>query len=490
MKSTSIYEDIAKRTGGDVYIGVVGPVRSGKSTFIKKFMDAAVIPNITDEAERTRALDELPQAAGGKTIMTTEPKFIPEKSVTVDVGAAHARVRMVDCVGYVVDGAEGTTEEGEARMVMTPWSESEMPFEEAAEYGTRKVITEHSTVAVLVTTDGTIGDLPRDSYIPAEERCIRELKEYGVPFVIVLNSSEPDSERAEALALSLEEKYSSPVALVSCLELDRTDADQILGMLTFEFPVREIVFTVPDWTATLPADHHLRLDILSAVREMAEGVSRLSDASCIKIPEDEKENMTATVVDISLGEGAASVRLSVDDSLFYDVISELTSFTATDRGELLSKLIELSDMESEFEKYKEAISDVERMGYGIVMPSVSEMELDEPEIMKQNGSYGVRLRASAPSVHLIRANIETEIRPVVGSEQQSEELVNYLLSEFENDASRIWDSNIFGKSLYDLVNEGLHSKLTNMPEDARSRLSETLSKIINEGSQGLICIIL
>jgi len=396
---------------------------------------------------------------------------------------------MVDCVGYVVDGAEGTREEGEARMVMTPWSPDAMPFEDAATLGTKKVITEHSTVAVLVTTDGTIGDLPRDSYIPAEERCAKELAESGVPFVVVLNSAQPDSERAESLANSLEEKYSTPVALVSCVELDRTDADQILGLLTFEFPVREITFAVPDWTSSLPTDHHLRVELLDAVRKMSEGVSRLADASCIKMPQDE-ERMTASAYDVSLGDGTASVRITVDDSLFYEVIGELTSFSAANRAELLTKLVELSDMESEFEKYKEAIDDVERIGYGIVMPSVSEMELDEPQIMRQNGSYGVKLRASAPSVHLIKADIETEIRPVVGSEQQSEELVNYLLSEFENDASRIWDSNIFGKSLYDLVNEGLHSKLTNMPEDARLRLSETLSRIINEGSQGLICIIL
>lgn len=489
MKSTSIYEDIAKRTGGDVYIGVVGPVRTGKSTFIKKFMEAAVIPNIKDESERARALDELPQAAGGKTIMTTEPKFIPERAVTVDVGAAHARVRMVDCVGYVVDGAEGVTEEGEARMVMTPWSEEALPFERAAEFGTKKVITEHSTVAVLVTTDGSIGDIPRDSYIPAEERCASELKEYEVPFVIVLNSAEPDSERAESLAMSLEEKYRAPVALISAPSLDRTDADQILGMLTFEFPIREITFQIPDWTSSLPDDHHLRLEIKDAVAKIAESTHRLSDASCIKLDGDDGR-LSASAYDVSLGDGTALVKLTVDDGLFYDVIGELTSFTAKSRAELLSKLISLSDMEREFEKYREAIEDVERIGYGIVTPSVSEMELEEPVIVKQNGSWGVKLRAKAPSVHLIKADIETEIRPVVGTEQQSEELVGHLLSEFEADASAIWDSGIFGKTISDLVNEGLHTKLNNMPEDARVRLSETLSRIINEGSEGLICIIL
>ena len=490
MKNLSIYEDIAKRTGGDIYIGVVGPVRTGKSTFIKKFMESAVIPNIADESERSRALDELPQAAGGKTIMTTEPKFVPEKAVNVDVGAAHARVRMVDCVGFVADGAEGTEEEGAARMVSTPWSEEPMPFEDAASLGTEKVIKEHSTVAVLVTSDSTFGDLSREAMIPAEEKCAARLREYGVPFAIVLNSARPDSEEAENLALSLEEKYSAPVALVSCTSLDRADAEQILSMLTFEFPLRELTLTLPEWIAALPEDHRVRKAIVKTVSEIASETCKLSDAGCVKIPEGCELKMTATPCDVSLGDGTAIVRLSLDDSAFYDALAELTSFTAKDRGELLKKLIELSDMEGEFEKFRGAIADVERCGYGIVLPSVAEMELDEPEIVKSGGAYGVRLRASAPSIHLIRANIETEIRPAVGSEQQSEDLVNYLLSGFENDAAKIWDSNIFGKSLYDLVNEGLHAKLSNMPEDARGRLSDTLSRIINEGSQGLICIIL
>ena len=490
MKSTSIYEDIAARTGGDIYIGVVGPVRSGKSTFIKRFMETSVIPNIKDPAEAERAKDELPQSAGGKTVMTVEPKFVPEKAVTVDAGAAHARVRMVDCVGYMAEGAEGATEGGEARMVSTPWSKEPMPFEEAAELGTEKVISDHATVAVLVTTDGTVGDLPREAYVAAEERCAAKLKSAGVPFVTVLNSSAPESEEAEALAVSLEDKYRAPAALISCTDLDKADAEQILNMLTFEFPVRELTFTFPDWTATLPDDHHLKTDLIAAVKRIAAETRRLSDAGCIKMPDGADPKISASTVDVSLGDGAATVRVTLDDSLFYDVIGELTSFTATDRAELLSKLIELSGVRREYEKYREAIRDAETKGYGIVMPAVEEMELDEPVIVKRDGAYGVRLRASAPSVHLIKANIETELSPVVGSEAQSEELVGYLLSEFGNDASRIWESNIFGKSIYDLVNEGLHSKLNNMPEDARGRLGETLSRIINEGSEGLICIIL
>ncbi len=490
MKSTSIYEDIAERTGGDIYIGVVGPVRSGKSSFIKKFMESAVLPNIEGEAERARAKDELPQSAGGKTIMTSEPKFVPEKAVELSLGAAHAKFRMVDCVGFMVDGAEGMSEDGRERMVMTPWGDEPMPFTQAAEFGTEKVINEHSTLAVLVTTDGTIGELQRDSYIPAEERCVAELKETSTPFVIVLNSAEPESERAEALALSLEEKYSSPVALVSCVDLDRTDAEQILGMLTFEFPVREMRFELPDWSAVLPDGHPLREEITDGIRQIAKNTSKLSEASCIKTPEEMREGVGISVTDVSLGDGVSSFRVTFDDSLYYGVIREMTRFSVSGRAELLEKLIELASAEEELSKYRDAIDEVERVGYGIVMPTVSEMELDEPEIVKDGTSYGVRLRAVAPSIHLIKADIETEISPVVGTEQQSEELVKYLLSEFENDASQIWESNIFGKSLYDLVNEGLHTKLNNMPLDARGRLAETLSKIINDGSRGLICIIL
>lgn len=492
MKNTGIYEDIAKRTNGDIYIGVVGPVRCGKSTFIKKFMDTVVIPNIKDENERQRANDELPQSAGGKTIMTTEPKFIPENSVTVDIGKAHMNVKMVDCVGYMVDGAEGVEEDGNVRMVSTPWDAEPLPFDEAAERGTRKVINDHSTVAVLVTTDGSFGDLPRDSFVPAEERIATELSGLGKPFVIVMNSSDPDSEASEALALSLEEKYSAPVALVNCLDIDRSDIEQIISMLTFEFPISELNVTLPDWTMSLPEEHWLRESLIDHVKGMAEKTSKLSDVAYISSESggDGNVNISANTYDVNLGEGRAFVKITLDESLFYSIIEDLTSFTITNKGDLLTKLKEMSEMKEEFEKFRDAIDEVERCGYGIVMPTVDDMELEEPEIVKQQGAYGVRLHAGATSIHLIKTRIETDINPIVGTEKQSEDLVKYLISEFENDPSELWNSNMFGKSLYELVSDGLHGKLTNMPADARAKIGDTLSRIINEGSQGLICIIL
>ncbi len=494
MKNTGIYEDIAKRTNGDVYIGVVGPVRCGKSTFIKRFMDLVVIPNIKDENERARATDELPQSAGGKTVMTTEPKFIPENSAVIDIGNAHMNVKLVDCVGYMVNGAEGDKEDGKARMVSTPWDEGPVTFEEAAEKGTRKVIADHSTVAVLVSCDGTFGDIPRDSFIPAEERIASELKALSKPFVIVLNSASPESEASVSLALSLEEKYKAPVALVNCLDLDKGDIEQIISMLTFEFPISEMTVEIPDWTETLPVGHWLKESLINSVKVMAERTSKLSEVAYINgsaVINGEKDiQIGANAYDVNLGEGKAYVRLTLDDGLFYRIVEELCDVSVTNKGELLSKLKELSEISSEFEKFRDAIDEVERCGYGIVMPTVSEMELEEPEIVKQQGAYGVRIHAGAPSIHLIKTRIETDINPIIGTEKQSEDLVNYLLSEFDNDKTKIWDSNMFGRSLYELVSDGLHAKLMNIPDDARAKLSDTLSRIINEGSQGLVCIIL
>ncbi|MBE6562336.1 MAG: stage IV sporulation protein A [Ruminococcaceae bacterium] len=494
MKNTGIYEDIAKRTNGDIYVGVVGPVRCGKSTFIKKFMDTLVIPNITDENERKRATDELPQSAGGRTIMTTEPKFIPENSVRVDIGNAHLNVKMVDCVGYMAKGAEGNMEDGHARMVSTPWDAEPVPFEEAAEKGTRKVISEHSTVAVLVTCDGTFGDLPRDSFIPAEERIVNELTGLSKPFVIILNSAVPEDEKSLSLAMSLEEKYKAPVALVNCTELDRADIEQIINMLTFEFPLRELTFEMPDWTGTLPEDHWLRGALLTTVKSVAESTSKLSEVSYIGGSEVSSPmgdvHVGAVAARVDLGEGTAYVKLTLEEGLFYRMIEELCDITVTNKGELLSKLCEMAETEAEYEKYREAIDEVERCGYGIVMPTVSELELEAPEVVKQQGAYGVRLHAGAPSIHLIKTRIETDINPMIGTEKQSEELVSYLLSELENDASKVWDSNMFGRSLYELVSDGLRAKLTNIPNDARGKIGDTLSRIINEGSTGLVCIIL
>ena len=492
MTDTSIYKDIAERTGGDVYIGVVGPVRSGKSTFIKRFMESLVLPNIKEGYGRDRARDELPQSAAGKTVMTTEPKFIPDEAVEINPsGAGKLRVRMIDCVGYMVDGAMGVLEEGQPRLVRTPWSDEPMPFADAAEEGTRKVICEHSTIGMVITCDGSIGEILRESYVEAEERVIRELKELGKPFAVILNSAHPVSNEAVMLGHQLEEKYGVPVALVSCLELDGEDIGSILEMVLGEFPVTEVEITMPEWTKELPESHHIKSSVIEKVKECAqkslkmgdvrEAYSTLSDIEYVK---------TANVTELDLGKGIAAIDLQLDDALFYKTLGELSGLPIASESELLPLLCELAQIKSKYDKVAGALTDAEERGYGIVMPDISELRLEEPEIVRKQGGYGVKLSASAQSIHMIRANIETEINPMVGSEQQSEELVKYLLREFDESPSSIWESNIFGKSLYDLVNEGLHSKLEHMPDDARTKLSETLERIINEGSGGLICILL
>lgn len=504
MTGSEIYRDIATRTGGDIYIGVVGPVRTGKSTFIKKFMETVVIPNIAGEHDKKRARDELPQSAGGRTVMTTEPKFIPDEAVQISVGdCGRVNVRMIDCVGYLVPDAIGNTENGTPRMVHTPWSEEAVPFDEAAETGTRKVILEHSTIGMLVTTDGTFGDIPRDSYLEAEERVAREMQAIGKPFAVILNSAEPDSARAEALAMDLEKKYGAPVALVNCLELNGEDISHILHMLLMEFPIREIALRMPGWTSALGADHWLCAAIEDAALKTARAISKVGqvpDMYMSALAETLTESLkgsggteytvSAVAEQIDLGSGRAQVRLALPDSLYYSIIGELTGLDIHGERELLCVLRSLTDAKREYDKYAEAIRELDAHGYGIVMPDVDSLRLEEPEIVKQAGGYGVRLRASAPSVHMIRASIETEINPIVGTEQQSEELVRNLLRDFEEDPKQIWESNLFGRSLYELVNDGLHAKLAHMPDDARQKLGETLSRVINEGSGGLICIIL
>ena len=500
VADTSIYREIAERTHGDVYVGVVGPVRTGKSTFVKRFMETAVIPNIPDEADRIRARDEMPQSAGGKTVMTTEPKFIPDGGVTVEVDGARMRVRLADCVGYMIPGAMGGTEEGEIRMVRTPWHEEPVPFEEAAAVGTHRVIAEHATVGMLVTTDGTIGDLPRENYVAAEERVAAELTELGKPFAVILNSARPESEEAVALASRLEEKYRAPVALISCAELDAEDVRQILGMLADEFPAKEAEVILPGWTAALPADHKLRGVLRNAVREAAGELKKLSDArgafartlenAVNREMATDGEGAEAVPLSCDAGRGEATLRLALPERLYYDTVSDLTGIRMEGEEDLIGTLCRLSDDAREFGRYREAIEAVNGDGYGIVMPEPDTLELKEPEIIRQGGGWGVRLRATAPSIHMIRADIDAEISPIVGTEQQSEETVKQLMEDFERDPSALWESNMFGRTLYDLLNDGLHAKLEHMPPDARRKFGETLSKIINEGSQGLICIIL
>lgn len=492
MPEHSIYKDIAERTGGDIYVGVVGPVRSGKSTFIKRFMEAVVLPNIGEGYSRDRARDELPQSAAGKTVMTTEPKFIPEDAVPIVLdNNARMRVRMIDCVGYLIPEAMGAIEDGKARMVRTPWRDEAMPFVEAAEMGTHKVITEHSTIGMLVTTDGSIGDIPRAAYVEAEERVVKELKELGKPFAIILNSATPAAEPSRKLAMELEEKYGVPVALISCLELDAEDIRHILGMILEEFPVAEVTVQMPRWTTALEENHRIRISLRNTLCRCAAGVHRIGDVKEAFMGLAENEYVDGVTLDLlDLGSGRASVSVSMTEQLYYDVISELTGFEIRDEQQLISLVRDLATVKEKYDKVAQALEQVNTTGYGIVMPDVEDLHLEEPQIVKQSGGYGVKLRAGAQSVHMIRANIETEINPIVGTEQQSEDLVRYLLKEFEEDPTSIWQSNLFGKSLYELVNEGLHTKLDHMPDESRKKLSETLERIINEGSNGLICILL
>lgn len=492
MSERSIYNDIARRTGGDIYIGVVGPVRSGKSTFIKRFMESMVLPNIKEGYDRDRARDELPQSAGGRTVMTTEPKFIPDNAVTIEMGEGEQmRVKMIDCVGYIVPDALGTLEEGQPRMVRTPWQADPMPFVEAAELGTKKVINEHSTIGMLISTDGSIGDIPRESYVSAEERVVSELKAIGKPFAMILNSANPADPKSIALAYELEEKYGAPVALVNCLELDSEDIKNILEMVLCEFPVTEIRVKLPSWMQALDETHPVKKSICDCICKCAQKVEKVGEIKKAFSILTQNEFINRFAFDcIDYGCGGAKMSVFCPDDLYYKVVSELTGFDISSEEQLVYMLKEYSVKKAEFDRIAEALSDAEEKGYGIVMPDVSALSLEEPEIVKRQGAYGVKLRASAQSIHMIRANIETEINPIVGSEAQSEDLVKYLLEEFEEDPKKIWESNMFGKSLYELMNEGLHTKLDHIPEQSRNKLSETLERIINEGSSGLICIIL
>ena len=489
---SDIYNDIAKRTDGDIYVGVVGPVRTGKSTLIKLFMETLVLPNIESDFRRERANDELPQSAAGKTIMTTEPKFIPEEAVNIKLSnSASFNVRMIDCVGYILPSALGYLENNAARMVHTPWSAEPMPFNEAAEIGTRKVINEHSTVGLVVTTDGSISDLPRAEYEEAEQRVIDELKEIRKPFVVLLNCVYPESIPAVELAKSLEEKYQVPVLPVNCLEIHERDIKDILRQLLYEFPIKEISVEMPRWIVALEKDHWLKASLYGAIQQAALKVERIRQVEQEMGQLGQFENIDeAQIRSIDLGKGQATVQIQVPGELFYKVLGETTGLEIQDESGLMPCLVELSQIKQEYDKIKGALDQVAATGYGIVMPSLEELQLDEPEIIKQGGRYGVRLKASAPSIHMMRADIKTEVAPIVGSEKQSEELVMYLLKEFEEKPQNIWSSNIFGKSLHELVNEGLHNKLYQMPQEARMKLQETVERIINEGCSGLICIIL
>lgn len=490
--TNQIYQDISARTGGDIYIGVVGPVRTGKSTFIKRFMESLVIPNIENVYQRERAQDELPQSGSGRMIMTAEPKFVPEDAVSVSLDEnATVQVRLIDCVGYMVDGALGVTESGEERMVSTPWYDHPISMSEAAEFGTQKVIRDHSTIGLVVTTDGSITDLERENYVEAENRVIAELNEIGKPFVILMNSAHPDAPETRALCEELSDKHGVSCIAVNCLTIDEDEILKLIQNILYEFPLSELDFYLPSWVEALPCDHILKQELYGTMKQSAEKIHRIREVSnAVELISECDKISDVTLKEIDLGSGVVSCELDLPRKLFYELLSEQSGFTIESDGQLLSLLSKLKTVNQEYEKISSALEEVRETGYGIVMPTTEELSLEEPEIMKQGGRYGVRLRASAPSIHMMRADITTEVAPIVGSEKQSEELVMYLLEEFEKDPAKIWDSNIFGKSLHSLVNEGLNNKLYHMPHEARMKLQETVERIINENCSGLICIIL
>ena len=491
-RSTSIYQDMAARTGGSIYIGVVGPVRTGKSTFIKRFMETQVLPHIDNAYRRDRAQDELPQSGSGRTIMTAEPKFVPEEAVCIRLeDDVTFSVRLIDCVGYMVPGAMGQFEDLSPRMVMTPWYDHEIPMTEAAEIGTRKVITDHSTVGIVITTDGTITDIPREDYLEAEERVIRELQEIGKPFLVLLNSADPRGSRAASIAAEIGEKFGVSCLPVNCLALEEQELRSLLQGLLYEFPLQELDVFLPPWVDALPGEHPIKSDLYQRIAAGTAGLHCIRQLAPYLASLQNTENVESAGVDaMDLGQGVAQASIRLPRGLFYTTLSQRSGLSVSDDGDLMELLTELAEVRKAYDKVAPALIAARETGYGIVLPTVEELELEDPEIVRQGGRYGIRMRASAPSIHMIRADVSTTVSPIVGNEKQSEEMVNYLLRQFEGDTGKIWESNIFGRSFNEIAGEDLNAKLKRMPTDAQSKLREALERILNEGGAGLICIIL
>lgn len=492
MKKVDIFKDISKRTNGDIYLGIVGAVRTGKSTFIKKFMELVVLPNIEDESEKVRAQDELPQSAAGKTIMTTEPKFIPNQAVNVTVEEGlDVNIRLVDCVGYAVEGAKGFEDENGPRMINTPWYEEPIPFHDAAEIGTRKVIQEHSTIGVVVTTDGSIGDIERSGYVDAESKVVEELKEVGKPFIMVVNSVHPTSQETELLRQELSEKYDIPVLAMSVESMTEHDVYNVLREALYEFPVLEVNVNLPSWVMVLKEDHWLRESYQEAIQSTVKNIKRLRDVDHIVGDFADYDYIDkANLAGMEMGEGIAEIDLHAPDYLYDQVLKEIVGVEIRGKDHLLELMQDFAYAKRQYDQVASALQMVKQTGYGIAAPSLEDMELEEPEIIRQGSRFGVRLKAVAPSIHMIKVEVESEFAPIIGTEKQSEELVRYLMQDFEEDPLSIWESDIFGRSLSSIVREGIQAKISLMPENARYKLKETLERIINEGSGGMIAIIL
>lgn len=486
-----VYEDMKMRTNGEMYIGVVGPVRTGKSTFIKRFMNLMVIPEIEDVNSRERAIDELPQSANGKMIMTTEPKFIPKEAIDIMIGNdVMTKIRMIDCVGYMVDGASGVLEDEKERLVKTPWYEKEIPFSQAAEIGTQRVIREHSTIGVVITTDGSFGEIERKQYVVPEQQTIDELKEIGKPFVVVLNTNKPFATETEGLANELEKKYDIPVIPVNCEQLKRGDVEQILSSVLSTFPITEVQFKVPKWISLLPSEHEISSTLASELTKIIDKIDKLKDVTSDKIYTDDEYIHKIKLDELNMQTGVVCYQVSIKNNYYYSVISELTGIEIPNEREMIRFIKNMAEKKNEYEKMALASQAVHQKGYGVFTPQIAEINLEEPQLIKHGNKYGVKIKASTPSIHLIKANIETEIAPIVGSEEQANDLINYINSQGQQGSDGIWNTNIFGKSLQQLVEEGIQAKVNRLSDESQMKLQDTLQKVVNDCNGGLVCIII